>query len=83
MKIITRENAKFLLADMAARIKSAGPEGIPVGMLDAVDAYLCGVLTAQGDAKLVNRDGYAHVVWLDVRAEHPPVIEEGRDERSG
>jgi hypothetical protein len=80
VKTINLENAKFLLEDIGQRIKSAGPEGLPLGMLDAVDALLCGVWTMQGDAKLVNRDGYPYVVWLDVRAEHPPVIEEARDE---
>jgi len=74
MTILTRDNARQLLADVSKLILKAGERGILLADLDAVEAYLAGILSVEGRVAVVMREGQTFIVWLERRAANPPVF---------
>ncbi len=76
MKKLTEQNAHELYAELMQAIKSAGAQGLPLADMQAIDAYLSGLMTQEGRVELVTREGRGFVVWLKLPAHNPPVFRE-------
>jgi hypothetical protein len=74
MKVLTQSNSHQLLAELSRTLIAAGDEGLWLDGLDAIDAYLAGLMTVEGDVALVTRGERQAVVWLKRRAKNPPVF---------
>ncbi len=80
MRTLNAHNAHELLETLSDAIKATGTTGLWIEGIDALDAYLAGVLTMDGRVAVVIREGRAAFVWLKRRAprHRRPVIREER-----